>query len=66
MKVRDSFTVAPRVRTRLPSRRYDSRIAIHGLHAVLAIPSGFDREFGLHSSYASGRPISIAGFALEQ
>ena len=63
MKVRDYFSVAPRVRTRLLARRYrvlgepdDSRIAKQRLHGGLGIPTAFDREFGLHGSYARRRP----------
>ena len=63
MKVRVCFAVAPRVRTRLLARRYrvlgepdDSRIAKQRLHGGLGIPTAFDREFGLHGSYARRRP----------
>ena len=63
MKVRDCFSVAPRVRTKLPSTRYralgepdDSRIAIRRLHGGLGILTAFDREFGLLGSYACRRP----------
>ena len=59
MKVRDCVAFSRRVRTRLLAKRCrvlgepdDSRIAIHELHAVLAIPRGFDHEFGPHGSYA--------------
>ena len=64
MKVRDCFSVAPRVRTRLFARRYrvlcepdDSRIATRRLHGEPGIPSVFDREFGLRGSYVHRRPI---------
>jgi hypothetical protein len=63
MKVRDYFSVAPRVRTRLPATRCralgepdDSRIAKQRLHGGLGLPTAFDREFGLHGSYARRRP----------
>jgi hypothetical protein len=64
MKVRDCFAVAPRVRTRSLATRYralgepdDSRIATQGCRGEPGIPSAFDREFGLHGSYAHRRPI---------
>lgn len=63
MKVKDYFSVAPRVRTRLLATRCralgepdDSRIAKQRLHGGLGIPTAFDREFGLHGSYARRRP----------
>src|SRR5947207_1256122 len=63
MKVRDCFSIAPRVRTRLPATRCralgepdDSRIAIQRLHGGLRIPTAFDRAFGLQGSYARRRP----------
>jgi len=63
IKVRDYFSVAPRVRTRLPATRCralgepdDSRIAIQRLHGGLGILTAFDREFGLLGSYARRRP----------
>jgi hypothetical protein len=34
----------------------DSRIAKQRLHGRLGIPTAFDREFGLHGSYARRRP----------
>ena len=64
MKVRDCFSVAHRARTRLLATRYralrepdDSRIAKQQLRTVLGTPTEFDREFGLHGSYARRRPI---------
>src|SRR5438128_7307014 len=58
MKVRDCFSVVPRVRTRLLSTRYrvlgepdDSRIATQQLHGEPGILTAFDREFGLHDNY---------------
>jgi len=64
MKVRDCFSVAPRVRTRLPATRYrapdepgDSRIATQRLHGEPGIVIACDREFGLHGSYVRRRPI---------
>ena len=63
MKVRDYFSVAPRVRTKLPVTRCralgepdDSRIAKQRLHGGPGIPTAFDREFGLHDNYARRRP----------
>ena len=63
MKVRDYFSVAPRVRTRLPATRCralgepdDSRIATQQVHGARGIPTAFDREFDLHGSYARRRP----------
>ena len=63
MKVRDCFSVAPRVRTRLLATRCraldepdDSRIATQQVHGGPGIPTAFDREFGLHGSYARRRP----------
>ena len=63
MKVRDCFSVAPRVRTRLPATRCrvlgepdDSRIATQQVHGGPGIPTAFDREFGLHDNYARRRP----------
>jgi hypothetical protein len=63
MKVRDCFSVAPRVRTRLLATRSralgepdDSRIAKQRLHGGPGIPTALDREFGLHGSYARRRP----------
>src|SRR5437867_9854367 len=58
MKVRDCFSVAARVRTRLLATRCralgepdDSRIATQRLHGQPGILTAFYREFGLHSSY---------------
>jgi len=63
MKVRDCFSVARRVRTRLLATRCralgepdDSRIATQRLHGGPGIPIALDREFGLHGSYARRRP----------
>jgi hypothetical protein len=63
MKVRDCFSVVPRVRTRLLATRCralrgpdDSRIAKQRLHAGPGVPIALDREFGLHGSYARRRP----------
>ena len=63
MKVRDYFSVAPRLRTKLPVTRCralgepdDSRIAKQRLHGGLGIPTAFDREFALRGSYARRRP----------
>src|SRR5437773_2443502 len=57
MKVRDCFSVAARVRTRLLATRCralgepdDSRIATQRLHGQPGILTAFYREFGLHSS----------------
>jgi hypothetical protein len=61
--VRDCFSVSPQVRTKLLATRCralgepdDSRIAKQRLHGGLGIPTAFDREFGLHDSYARRRP----------
>ena len=63
MKVRDCFSVAPRVRTRLLATRCralgepdDSRIATQQGHGRPGILTAFDRDFGLHGSYARRRP----------
>ena len=64
MKVRDCFSVAPRVRTRLlatrcraPGEPDDSRIATQPLHGEPGIPIASGREFGLHDSYVHRHPI---------
>src|SRR6187397_825621 len=63
MKVRDCFSVAPRVRTRLPATRCralgepdDSRTATQQVHGGPGILTAFDREFGPQGSYARRRP----------
>jgi hypothetical protein len=63
MKVRDCFSVAPQLQTRLLATRYralaepdDSRIAKQRLRGEPGIPSAFDREFDLDGSYAHRRP----------
>src|SRR5438552_7828765 len=63
MKVRDCFSVAPRVRTRLAATRYraldepdDSRIAKRRLHGKPRIQTAFDRDFDQHGSYARRHP----------
>jgi hypothetical protein len=63
MKVRDYFLSLSPVRTRLLATRCqalgepdDSRIAKQRLHGGLGISTAFDREFGLHGSYARRRP----------
>ena len=65
MKVRDCFSVAARVRTRSLATRCqalgepdDSRIAAQRFHGEPGIPA-FDREFGLHGSYAHRRLIRL-------
>ena len=64
MKVRDCFSLAPQVRTRLLATRCralgepgDSRIATQRLHGEPGIVIACDREFGLHGSYVRHRPI---------
>ena len=64
MKVRDCFSVAPRVPTRLLATRYrvpgepdDSRIAIQRVHDEPGILSAFHRDFVTHDSYVLRRPI---------
>jgi len=64
MKVRDCFSVAPRVRTRLlatrcraPGEPDDSRIATQPLHGEPGIPIASGREFRLHDSYVHRHPI---------
>jgi hypothetical protein len=64
MKVRDCFSVAPRVQTRLIATRCralgepdDSKIARQRLHGEPGILTLFDREFALHGSYVRRRPI---------
>ena len=62
--MRDCFSVAPRVRTRLlatrcraPGEPDDSRIATQPLHGEPGIPIASGREFGLHDSYVHRHPI---------
>jgi hypothetical protein len=64
MKVRDCFSVASRVQTRLLATRCrslgepdDSRIGTQRFRAEPGILTAFDREFGLPDSYVRRRPI---------
>jgi hypothetical protein len=62
--VRDCFSVAPRVRTKLPATHCralgepdDSRIATQQVHGGPGILTACDREFGLHDNYVHRRLI---------
>src|SRR5438105_2590421 len=64
MKVRDCFSVAPQVRTRLLATRRralgepdGSRIATQRLHGEPGLPIASDREFALYDSYVHRHPI---------
>ena len=72
MKVRDCFSVAPRVQTRLLARRCralgepdDSRIATQRFRAEPGILTAFDRKFGLPDSYVRRRPIRQPALRLD-
>ena len=64
MKVRDCFSVAPQVQTRLLATRCralgepdDSRIATQQFRDELGSLTAFDRGFGMPDSYVRRRPI---------
>jgi hypothetical protein len=64
MKVRDFFSVVPRVLTRWLAARCrvlgepdDSRTATQEVHGEPEIPTAVDRAFGLHDSYVLHRLI---------
>ena len=72
MKVRDCFSVAPRVQTRLLATRCralgepdDSRIATQRFRAEPGILTAFDRKFGLPDSYVRRRPIRQPALRLD-
>jgi len=72
MKVRDCFSVAPQVSTRLVATRCrvlgepaDSRIAAQRLHGEPEIGTACDREFGPHGSYARRRPTQWRALRLD-
>jgi hypothetical protein len=72
MKVRDCFSVAPGVQTRLPATRCralgepdDSRIATQQVHGWPGILTAFDREFGPQGSYARRRPTRWRALRLD-